>query len=304
MEWLNYHHLLYFWVVAREGGLGPASRELRLAPPTLSGQIRLLEESLGEKLFEHSGRRLRLTDIGTEVYRYANEIFSLGGELLATLRGRTTERVRRLRVGVVDVMPKILVRHLLEPALHLPEPVQLVCYEDSYERLLAELALHALDVVLADQPPPPNSAVRVYSHLLGESGVTFFGAGCHAKLRRGFPGSLDGAPMLLPLPGSPMRRALEQWFASHAVRPRLVGEFEDSALLKVFGADGLGVFASTSVVDAQVRKQYEVSVIGHAPEIKERFYAISMERRLKHAAVIAISEAARSDLFAGRKRRT
>lgn len=302
MEWLNYHHLLYFWVVAREGGLAPASRELRLAPPTLSGQIRLLEESLGEKLFEHSGRRLRLTDNGTEVYRYANEIFSLGGELLATLRGRTTGRVRRLRVGVVDVMPKLLVKQLLEPALHLPEPVQLVCYEDSYERLLAELALHALDVVLADQPPP-TPAVRVYSHLLGESGVTFFGSGCHAKLRRGFPGSLDGAPMLLPLPGSPMRRALDQWFATHSVRPRLVGEFEDSALLKVFGADGLGVFASTSAVDAQVRKQYEVTVIGRAPEIKERFYAISMERRLKHAAVIAISDAARADLFAGRKRR-
>lgn len=297
MEWLNYHHLLYFWTVAREGGLAPASKVLRLAPPTLSGQIRLLEESLGEKLFVRQGRGLVLTDVGHVVLRYADEIFSLGRELTATLSGRASGRAVPLKVGIVDVLPKVVVRRLLEPALHLPEPVRLVCHEDTYERLLAQLAAHELDLVFADAPLPPGAAVKVYNHLLGECGVTFFGTEEHAPLRRGFPRSLADAPMLLPVEGTHLRRSLDHWFSSLDIRPRIVAEFEDSALAKVFGQDGIGVFTGPSAVEREIRKQYGVKVLGRTDEVRERFYAISAERRLKHPAVVAISEAAKEKVF-------
>jgi LysR family transcriptional activator of nhaA len=297
MEWLNYHHLLYFWTVAHEGGLAGASRVLRLTPPTLSGQIRLLEESLGEKLFDRSGRRLVLTEVGTEVYRYADEIFALGRELMASVQGRPVHRVPRLRVGVVDVLPKLVVRRLLDPVTDTREPVIVTCYEDRYERLLAELSRHALDLVLADSPLPPGIGVRAFTHVLGETDVTVFGAPRYAELRRGFPRSLEGAPFLLPLPDSSLRRMLDAWFESVGLRPRVVGEFEDSALLKVFGGDGVGVFMAPTAVATQVRRQYGVKNIGRIPSIRERFSAISAERRLRHPAVMAICEAARTDLF-------
>jgi LysR family transcriptional activator of nhaA len=297
MEWLNYHHLLYFWVVAREGGQKPASKLLRLSPSTLSGQIRALEQSLGEPLFTRSGRRLALTDVGRVVYRYADEIFTLGRELVDTVKSKAPGRAARLQVGVTEVLAKLVVRRLLEPALHLPEPVQIVCHEDAHERLLARLAAHELDIVLADAPIPAGSSVRAYNHLLGECGVTFFGAAKHLGLRRGFPRSLDGAPMLLPTEGAPLRRALDQWFSTSGIRPNVVAEFEDSALLKVFGADGLGVFAAPSAVETAVKAQYGVRVLGRADAVRERFYAISVERRLKHPAVIAISAAARLEVF-------
>jgi LysR family transcriptional activator of nhaA len=301
MSWLNYHHLLYFWTVAREGGLAPASKVLLLAPPTLSGQIRALEESLGEQLFSRQGRRLALTDVGQVAYRYADEIFSLGQELADAIKGRAPGRLAPLNVGIVDVVPKLIVRRLLEPALHLADPVRLVCHEDTYERLLTRLANHELDLVLADAPIPAGSTVRAYNHLLGECGVTIFGADGLASLRRGFPGSLDGAPFLLPLEGTLLRRSLDQWFAAVGVRPRVVAEFEDSALLKVFGHDGVGVFAGPSAVEREIRKQYGVQVLGRVAEVRERFYAISAERRLKHPAVIAISDSARLELFKGEK---
>ena len=305
MEWLNYHHLLYFWTVAHEGGLAPASRVLRLAPPTLSGQIRQLEESLGEPLFDRSGRKLVLTELGSEVYRYADEIFALGRELVATVRGRPVRRVPHLRIGVVDVLPKLVVRRLLDPVTEAADPFVLTCYEDRYERLLADLSRHALDLVLADAPLPPGMAVRAFTHVLGECGVTVFGAARHAELRRGFPASLDGAPFLLPLRDSTLRRMLDAWFDAIDVRPRVVGEFEDSALMKVFGADGIGVFAAPTAVARQVRRQYGVRVLGRVAAVRERFYAISPERRLKHPAVVAICEAARTDLFreSGSRRR-
>jgi LysR family transcriptional activator of nhaA len=298
MEWVNYHHLLYFWVVAREGGLVPAGKVLRLSHPTLSAQIHALEDHLGEKLFTKVGRKLALTDVGRVAFRYADEIFSLGREMLDTIKGRSTGQPLRLDVGVVDAVPKLVVRRLLQPALSLPEAVKIVCYEDSYDKLLADLALHTLDIVIADSPVPSGSSVRAFHHLLGETGVSFFGAPSLANtFKRGFPKSLDGAPMVLPLENSTLRRMLHQWFDRHAVKPRVVAEFEDSALLKVFGADGLGIFTAPTVVEKEVCSQYGVSVVGHANDVKERFYAVSVERRLKNPAIVAISDVARQELF-------
>ncbi|MDQ3263925.1 MAG: transcriptional activator NhaR [Myxococcota bacterium] len=298
MEWLNYHHLLYFWVVAREGGLTQAGKVLHLSHPTLSAQVHALEDVLEEKLFKKVGRRLVLTEMGRVVYRYAEEIFSLGQEMVDTVKGRATGQPLRLNVGIVDVVPKLIVRQLLEPALRLPEPVRLVCHEDSYEKLLAELSLHTLDIVISDAPVPPGSSVRAFNHLLGECGVGLFGTPSLAKsYRRDFPKSLDGAPMLLPLANLPLRRALNHWFEKCGVRPKVVAEFEDSALLKVFGADGVGLFPAPLAVESQVCRQYGVQLVGRVEAVLERFYALSVERRLKNPAVLAVLETARRELF-------
>lgn len=299
MQWLNYHHLLYFWTVAREGSVVRAAQALGLTQPTISGQIRALEDALGERLFQRAGRRLVLTEVGRLVYRYADEIFSLGRELLDTLNDRPTGRPYRLVVGVADVMPKLIVRRLLEPALKLPEGVQVICREDKTERLLASLSMHELDVVLADGPMGPGVSVRAFNHLLGESGVTVFGTrALSQQYRRGFPASLDGAPILLPAPHTAMRRALDHFFAVHELRPNIVAEFDDGALLKSFGESGLGLFPAPSVIEGDVCRQYDVVAVGHLPGLRERFYAISVEKRLRHPAVVAISEGARHDLFA------
>lgn len=298
MDWLNYHHLHYFWIVAREGGLVPAGRVLRVSHPTISAQIRALEERLGEKLFTKVGRRLVLTDMGRVVYRYAEDIFTLGREMLDTVQGRMTGQPLRLDVGIADVVPKLIVRRILDAALTLDEPVRLVCYEAHYEKLLADLALHSLDIVISDSPVPAGSSIRAFNHPLGETGVGFFGAKELVKrYKRRFPASLDGAPMLLPLENLPLRRSLNLWFHRNGIHPRVVGEFEDSALLQVFGADGLGIFAAPTVVRADVEAQYGVTMLGEAEGVRERFYAISVERRLKNRAVVAISEAARVELF-------
>jgi len=299
MEWVNYHHLLYFWVVAREGGLVAAGKVLRLSHSTLSAQVHSLEDHLGEKLFTKVGRKLALTDSGRVVFRYAEEIFTLGREMVDTVKGRSTGQPLRLDVGIADVVPKLVVRRLLQPALSLPEPVRLVCYEESYEKLLADLALHTLDIVISDAPVPTGSSVRAFNHLLGESGVSFFGTKELVKTyKRGFPGSLNGAPVLLPLESLTLRRSLNQWFDRSDLKPRIVAEFEDSALLKAFGGDGVGLFPAPTVVEDEVMSQYGVQLLGRAEEIRERFYAISVERRLKHPAVVAISDAARQELFA------
>jgi LysR family transcriptional activator of nhaA len=298
MEWLNYHHLLYFWVVVRKGGISAASTELRLAQPTISGQLRALEESLGEKLFTRVGRRLMLTETGRLVFRYADEIFPLGRELMDAVKGRTAGRPVRLVVGVADVLHKLIAYRLLAPALQLTAPVHIVCRQDRTDRLLAELSIHALDLVLSDAPVSPTVRVRVFNHLLGECGVTFFAAPDVARAyRRGFPRSLDCAPMLLPTVNTAARGSLEQWLATRGIRPHVIGEFEDSTLLKVFGQAGVGVFATASVIEAEMRRQYGVRVVGRVEAVRERFYAITVERRLKHPAVVAISEAAREKLF-------
>lgn len=301
VEWLNYHHLLYFWTVAREGSIAQASATLRLAQPTISAQIATLERALGEKLFTRTGRRLKLTDTGQMTLRYADQIFTLGRELLATIRTQPSVRPLTLVVGITETMPKLIAYRLLQPALRLGNPVRLVCREDRPERLLAELATQDLDVVLSDTQAGPAIKVRVFHHPLGECGVSFFAAPrLAAAYRRRFPRSLDGAPFLLPRDGSPLRGALERWFADSGLRPRTAGEFDDSALLKVFGQSGVGVFAAPSAIEAQVRRQYGVRVIGRAEELRERFYAIAPDRKLTHPAVVAVCEAARGRLFRAR----
>jgi LysR family transcriptional regulator, transcriptional activator of nhaA len=298
MDRLNYHHLLYFWLVAREGGLASASRQLRLAQSTVSGQIRSLEQSLGEKLFARSGRKLVLTEVGRVMYRYADEIFSLGRELQDVIKGIAVGRPLRLVVGIADVVPKLVARRLLEPALRLPEPVHLVCHEDKPERLLAELAVHGLDVVIADAPMSPSVRIRAFNHLLGEGDIVLFAtAKLAAAYKRGFPKSLDGAPVILPTDNTTLRRSLDQWFATRGIRPRVVGEFEDSALLQVFGQAGMGLFPASSVIADEVQRQYRVRPVGKVDGVRERFYAISVDRKLKHPAVVAISQEARQKLF-------
>ncbi len=296
--WLNYHHFMYFWMTVREGGIQAASRKLSLAHPTVSVQIKRLEENLGHALFDRSRRKLELTEAGEMAYRYADEIFSLGREFVDALNGQAPGDTVRLAVGTSDVMPKLVVRSLLDPALHLDTPVRLTCTEDRFDRLLGELAMHRLDVVLADAPCPPGSGVKAFNHLLGECSVTFFATRrLAAELRSGFPGSLDGAPLLLPSAETALGRAVRQWFESEGIRPNLVGEFDDSALMKAFGQSGLGAFPMPSVSEADVKKHYGAEIIGRAETLRARFYAISPERRLKNPAVVAICETAREAIF-------
>jgi LysR family transcriptional activator of nhaA len=298
MQRLNYNHLLYFWSVAREGGLAGAAKRLRLSPQTLSGQIRALEDQVGHKLFSKSGRRLVLTDLGRVAFRHADEIFSLGHELGELFeRGQQVETAR-LEVGLVEVLPKMVVERLLEPALAMTPTVHLVCREGDIESLVSELAAHTLDVVLADRPLPAGGHVRAFSHLLGECGVTFFAAPKLASRHRSFPRDLDGAPFLAPPSGAGIRRQLEAFFTHHRVAPRIVAELEDSALLKAFGAAGHGIFCVPSIVAEQVSAMYGVRPVGTTNEVVESFYAISVERRIKNEVVATIREAAHARLFA------
>lgn len=298
MDWLNYHHLMYFWIVAKEGGITRASERLHLAPPTLSSQIRKLEKAVGARLFERVGRTMVLTDTGQTVYRYADEIFTLGRELADALKGIPGKDALRLTVGVPDALSKLIVYHLLKPALHLEQKVQLVCYEGKLNDLLAELAVHRLDIVLADSPLTPATHVRAFNHLLGESGTTIFAGGSLARdYAAGFPQSLNGAPMLLPTNNTSLRRSMEQWFDTQLIKPRVVHEFEDSAVLKVFGQHGEGLFPASTAIEKEICRQYRVRVVGRVREVKERFYAISVDRRLKHPAVVQICLAARRSLF-------
>ncbi len=301
MERLNFHHLLLFTTLVREGSLVAAGRSLRLSHATLSAQIHAFEESLGARLVERKGRRLVPTEAGLLVCRYGEDIFGLGRELLASVRGQGAAGAR-LRVGIVDVIPKLIVRRMLDPVLVSAAPVRLVCYEDTHDRVLAQLALHEIDVVISDAPAETGGAIRAYNHLLGTCEVAFFGAPRFVELRQGFPRSLDGAPMLLPLEGSPLRRALNVWLAASEIRPRIVGEFEDSALLKVIAQDGLGVFAAPAAVLREIERQHGVKALGRVPEVREHFYAISTERRIKDPAVQSIFSAAREGLFAPRRR--
>ncbi len=298
MDWLNYHHLLYFWMVAKEGSISRASQQLHLSQPTLSSQVQKLEKAMGTKLFERTGRSMVLTDTGQMVYRYADEIFTLGRELVDSLKGSPAKGSVRLTVGVPDVLPKLIVYQLLKPALALPEKVQLVCYEGKLQELLADLALHRLDIVLAESPIAPGVHIRAFNHLLGESAVSIFATAELAKrYQRHFPNSLHGAPMLLPTQNTSLRRSLEQWFDANDIRPLVVHEFEDSAVLKVFGQHGEGLFAAPAAIEDEICRQYRVRSVGRIDEVKGQFYAISVERRLKHPAVVEISKAARATLF-------
>jgi LysR family transcriptional activator of nhaA len=298
MDRLNYHQLRYFWTVAREGTVTRACQKLHLAQPTISGQLRVLERALRAKLFDRVGRNLVLTETGRLVYRYADQIFALGGELQDALAGRPAGHALRLVVGIADVLPRVIVYRLLEPIRHLADPVQLLCHDDKTDLLLARLALNELDVVLSDVPASPTIKVRAYNHLLGESGLSFLAtARLVAVFRRGFPRSLDGAPFLLPTEGTSLRRSLDQWFDSQGIRPRLAAEFGDCDMFEIFGQAGAGVIAIPTVIEAEMRRQYRLRLLGRVSSIREQFYAISTERKLKHPAVVALAEAARRKLF-------
>lgn len=295
---LNYRQLHYFHAVAKAGGMVRGAEQLHLTPQTLSGQIAQLEEKLGVALFRRAGRRLELTEAGRLALSYADEIFQVGNELEETLRNRQGERPFLFRVGIADVVPKSIAYRLLAPALALPEPVRMVCREDKFERLLAELAIHRLDMVLADRPLSPGMDVKGYSHLLGKCGLTFFAApDLAAKLTGEFPRLIDGTPLLIPGEDSAMRAPLLRWLHGQDIHPRLVGEFDDGALMKSFGQAGAGVFPAPSAIAAEVAAQYGVLPVGHTEAINEQFFLIAVERKLNHPAALAVSEAAHQGLF-------
>lgn len=299
MEWLNYHHLLYFWTIVREGSVTRAAESLRLAQPTLSTQLRQLEENLGERLLERKGRGLSLTEAGRVAFRYADEIFGLGKELREALAGRPTGRPLRLVVGVSDVLPKLMVRQLLHPALVLPEPLRLQCREDGLPALLDLLFRHEVDLVLAEAPLRGPQRGKAFSHLLGECGVDLFGApNLRRRFRKPFPACLDGAPILLPSEGTVLRADLDRWLERAGRTPVIAGEFDDSALLKIFGAEGEGFFAAPDVLGAALARSHGVRRVGSLEGLKAQVYAISAERRVQHPAVRAIQQGARTEVFA------
>lgn len=293
MEWINYHHLLYFWMVAKKGSIAQASEELRLSQPTISAQIRSLEEYLGEQLFSRVGKRLLLTEVGQVVFHYAEEIFHIGGELQHRLKGRLTHRTLKVVVGIADVVPKLMVLKLLETVINLNDKFHIVCLEDKSDRLLSELSRYALDVVFTDTPASALGRVRAYNHLLLESKIVFAATKELAtKYRKSFPQSINNAPLLLPTENTMLRRTLDQWFETNNIRPKIVAEFEDSALLKVFGQRGYGLFPVPAAIEKEVYKQYNVCYVGGINDVIEKFYAVSLERKLRHPALIAINEAA------------
>jgi LysR family transcriptional activator of nhaA len=297
---MNFKHLYYFWVAARAGGVMRAGEQLHTTPQTLSSQIKLLEERLGRRLFRKSGRQLELTDDGRVALRYADEIFSLGGELEAAMREKRSagSQVLELRVGIEDAVAKPVAYRLLEPALGLAEPVRLICTEGRFDDLLAQLALHRMDLVIADEPLTRRLGVKAYNHALGTSSMSFFCAEALAATLQGpFPGCMNGAPMLIPGATASVRPQFEAWLTRHQLQPRVVGEFDDGALMQAFGRQGRGVFVSPTVVEQETSAQHGVRVIGRSDELVEAFYAISVERRITHPAVAAITQAARGELF-------
>ncbi len=297
MDRLNFNHLRCFWAVARDGSIASARSRLGLSQPTISKQIGELEEAFDEALFRRTGRRLVLTDVGRTVYAYADDIFSLGQELTDVVRGHATGRPVRLHVGISDVVPKLLTRLVLEPALRMEQPVRLVCREGKTDQLLADLALAGVDVVLTDAPLPSGSRIKAYSHKLGESPVAVFGAPALAKrCARGFPDSLDGAPVLLPTESTALRRSIDAWLKKTDLRPEIVAEIEDSALLKAFAQAGHGLFFAPTVVEKQISAQFGVRSIGRAEGVIEPLYAVTMERRIAQPGVSAIVESARGAL--------
>lgn len=297
---MNFKHLHYFWVTAKAGGVVRAGEQLHTTPQTLSAQIKLLEGRLGRRLFRKSGRNLELTDDGRVALRYADEIFALGGELEAALREKSHAggQVLDLRVGIEDAVAKSVAYRLLEPALALKDPVRLVCTEGRFNDLMAQLALHRMDLVIADEPLTSRLGVKAFNHKLGSSTMGFFAAPALAKSLKGpFPQCLNGAPMLVPGATSSLRPQFEAWLTRHGLHPRVVGEFDDGALMKAFGRQGTGIFISPTVVEDETVAQYGVKVVGRSDEMVEDFYAISIERRITHPGVAAITQAARGALF-------
>lgn len=299
---LNYKQLHYFWRVARDGSIARAAERLHLTPQTLSGQISLLEESLGEALFRRVGRRLELTEAGHLALSYAEDIFKTGGELEEVLRGSRAGRPLQFRVGIADVVPKSVAYRLLAPAIALAEPIRLVGREDKLDRLLGELAMHRLDLVLADSPMPDQAEVKGYSHKLGECSVALLARpDLAAQLQGEFPACLAGAPLLIPGEGTAMRGRLLRWLAAQGIHPRIVGEFDDSALMRAFGQGGSGLYPVPALIAEQICQQDGMHMVGQVETVLERFYAISVERRVTHPGVLAILQAASQELFASQE---
>jgi LysR family transcriptional activator of nhaA len=299
MEWLNYHHLLYFWMVAKEGGLRPASEKLHVSQPSISAQISDLESALGEKLFQRSGRKRELTEAGQLVFQYADEIFALGRELMNTIKRRPGTRHISLYVGVADSFPKLVTSEILKPAFKMPQTVHVVCREGKIEHLLAQLNTHKLDLVLADEPASSAQRGKIFNHLLGESGISFCAEPSLArKLKRGFPESLNTAPALFPAEDTAPRRALEQWLHKMHLHPHVVAEFDDAALMRVMAAEGQGFIPLPSVVVEEAATRYKFQLIGSIDAVKYQFYAITAERRITNPAVMAIIENAQKMLGA------
>jgi len=297
MKWLNYNHLYYFWVVAREGGIMRASEELMVSQPTISSQLKELETAFKRRLFDRVGRGLQLTEAGRVAFNYANDIFSLGQEMMNALEHQPAGLPLKLAVGILDVIPKNMAQRLLEPAMRLAQPIRLICREDKADRLLADLAARRTDMVLSDAPIGTAVHVQGFNHLLGESSVSFFATKEHAeKLRKGFPKSLNGAPMLLPTDHTQVRRSLNRWFDSKRIHPIVVGEFDDSALMFWFGQSGAGVFPAPTVVAGRLQKDMGFHLVGRTADVHERFYAITLEEKPKHPAVVAVCEASRKEL--------
>jgi LysR family transcriptional regulator, transcriptional activator of nhaA len=298
VEFLNYHHLRYFWVVAKEGGLRKAAEKLHVSQPTISAQIAALEGVVGEKLFHRGGRALALTESGQHVFIYAEEIFSIGQDLLDSVKQRPTSRPLRLRLGVADALPKLVTYQIIKPIFGLPQPVQLSCWETKVSDMLDELTAYRLDLVLADEPTSSGVTTNVFNHFLGECGVTFCAEPrLAAKLRRGFPKSLNGAPALLPMSNSGLRRSLEKWFHAIGVRPRMVGEVEDPAFVNVLALQGLGFMTVPTLVAKETFTRFGFRAIGRTDDCKQQFYAIAPERKLTHPAVAAITSHAKAALL-------
>lgn len=298
MQHPNYSHLLYFWAVVREQGVAGAARELHVTPQTVSGQVKLLEERFRGKLLERRGRGLRPTELGLAVYRYADEIFTAGQELVRVVEGSGPGRQRSVTIGVSDTVPNLVAWRTIAPLMAGEEAFRVVCHTGSLDTLAAELAAHRLDLVLSSAPLPPSSGFRAYSHLLGECAVGFFAAPSLAsRVKRGFPASLDQAPFLLPTERSPTRRILDGWFLAKGIRPRVVAEFDDSALIKTFAQGGLGLFAAPAVIAPEVTSRNGMRLVGTTTDLTAKFYALSMERRIRHPAVARLTVGARSDLF-------
>lgn len=298
MERLNYHHLRYFWTVAKEGGVRKASERLRVSEPSISAQLRALQTALGADLFRRSGRGLVLTETGRMVYGLADEIFSLGDELVSSLRGIPIRRELKFNVGLADSIPKLVAHEILKPVFRSQRPIHVVCREGKVGDLLAQLATLRLDIVLADEPASTSLKVKTFNHLLGSCGVTFCAAQTIARqLRHRFPASLHGAPALLPTHNTNLRRSLEKWFQANNIMPRIVGEFEDTAMGIVMAADGLGFMPMPAIVSPEARLRYKLHAIGYAAECLDQFYAITAERRLTHPAVLLVTQNAQSRLF-------
>ncbi|MEH6579596.1 MAG: transcriptional activator NhaR [Amphritea sp.] len=295
---MNFKHLRYFLTVAQEGSINRASEKLHLTPQTISGQIKLLEDELGSPLFKRHGRNLKLTRAGQNALGYAEEIFLLGDELKQGVRDNSRYKAQRFNIGIADVLPKLITYHLLEPSLNLSDPARLICHEGPLPILLADLATQKVDLVLADRPIDSSFHVRAYNHLLGECGLSFFATRDDAsQYRENFPLSLNGAPMLMPTSDTERGTGLARWFERHNIRPDIRVECADTALIEAFGLSGAGIFCAPSVIEAQMTQQYGVQVIGRMDDIRERFYAISLERRVSHPGVLAVCNAARMALF-------